>query len=141
LPDNRSFGSGILIHRGAAMRKTDFYLSSTDELSDTTNASPFNQWAVGVGVAAAIAVYALYCFWTDTAILPGGRFQLVIHLQGLAARAVATGWLSLAAFVHLHWFWTASPRFWGYAQLGKMTAAAAIAASLAVLAYAMIVLS
>ncbi len=123
------------------MRKTDFYLSSADELSDTTNASPFNQWAVGVGVAAAIAVYALYCFWTDTAILPGGRFQRVIHLQGLAARAVASGWLSLAAFVHLHWFWTASPRFWGYAQLGKMAAAAAIAASLAVLAYAMLMMS
>ena len=57
------------------MRKTEFYVSSADELSDTTDASPFKQWAVGVGVAAAIAVYALYCFWTDTAILPGGRFQ------------------------------------------------------------------
>ncbi len=123
------------------MRKTDFYLSSADELSDTTNASPFSQWAVGVGVAAAIAVYALYCFWTDTAILPGGRFQRVIHLQGLAARAVASGWLSLAAFVHLHWFWTASPRFWGYAQLGKIAAMGALMASLAVLAYAMLMLS
>jgi len=123
------------------MRKTDFYLSSADELSDTTDASPFNQWAVGVGVAAAIAVYALYCFWTDTAILPGGRFQRVIHLQGLAARAVASGWLSLAAFVHLHWFWTASPRFWGYAQLGKMAAMVALVASLAVLGYAMLMMS
>jgi hypothetical protein len=121
------------------MRKTDFYLSSADELSNTTDASPFNQWAVGVGVAAAIAVYALYCFCTDTAILPGGRFQRVIHLQGLAARAVASGWLSLPAFAHLHWFWTASPRFWGYAQLGKMAVLAAIVASLAVLSYAMLI--
>jgi hypothetical protein len=121
------------------MRKTDFYLSSADELSDTTNASPFHQWAVCVGAAAAIAVYALYCFWTDTAILPGGRLQPVIHLQGLAARAVASGWLSLAAFVHLHWFWTAS-RFWGYAQLGKMLAMVALIASLAVLGYAMLML-
>ncbi|HEV8066178.1 MAG TPA: hypothetical protein VGP76_00480 [Planctomycetaceae bacterium] len=124
------------------MRRSDFYLSSADELSDTTGASPFNQWAVGVGVAAAIALYALYCFWTGTAILPGGRpMYRVIHLQGLAARAVASGWLSLAAFVHLHWFWTASPRFWAYAQLGKIVAAAAIVASLAVLAYAMLMLS
>ncbi len=120
------------------MRKTDFYLNSADDLSDTTDASPFNQWAVGVGVAAAIAVYALYCFWTDTAILPGGRFRLVIHLDGLAARAVASGWLSLAVFMHLHWFWTASPRFWGYAQLGKTLSAAAIIASLGVLGYAML---
>ena|SRR5579872_2921255 len=66
--------------RDFAMRRTDSYLDGADELSDTTSASPFNQWAVGVGVAAAIAVYALYCFWTGTAILPGGRFQPVIHL-------------------------------------------------------------
>jgi hypothetical protein len=124
------------------MRRGDFYLNSADDLSDTTAASPFNQWLVGVGVAAAIAVYALYCFWTGTAILPGGRpMYRVIHLQGLAARAVASGWLSLAAFVHLHWFWTASPRFWAYAQLGKMACAAAIVASLAVLAYAMLIVS
>jgi hypothetical protein len=120
------------------MRRSDFYLSRADELSDTTSASPFNQWAVGVGVAAAIAAYALYCFWTGTAILPGRPMYRVIHLQGLAARAVASGWLSLAAFVHLHWFWTASPRFWAYAQLGKMAAAAAIVTSLAVLGYAML---
>jgi hypothetical protein len=120
------------------MRKADFYLNSADELSDTTSASPFNQWAVGMGVAAAIAVYACYCFWTNTAVLPGGRIRLVIHLTGLAARAVASGWLSLAVFVHLHWFWTASARFWGYAQLGKMATAAALVASLAVLAYAML---
>ena len=49
--------------------------------------------------------------------------------------------LGLAAFVHLHWFWTASPRFWAYAQLGKMVAAAAIVVSLAVLAFAMLMLS
>jgi hypothetical protein len=117
------------------MRKFDFYWDGADELSDTTDASPFSQWAVGVGVAAAIAGYALYCFWTGTAVLPGGRFRWVIHVQGLAARAVASGWLSLAAFVHLHWFWTASPRFWGYAQLGKALALAAIVASLGVLGY------
>jgi len=120
------------------MRKMDFYLDGADELSDTTSASPFNQWAVGLGVAAAIAVYALYCFRTGTAILPGGRLQPVIHLTGLAARAVASGWLSLAAFVHLHWFWTSSPRFWAYAQLGKLAAATALVASLAVLGYAML---
>jgi hypothetical protein len=131
--------SSSVSKRELPMRKTDFYLNSADELSDTTSASPFNQWAVGVRVAAAIAVYALYCFWTSTAILPGGRFQPVIHPHGLAARAVASGWLSLAAFVHLHGFWTASSRFWGYAQLGKMAAAAALVARLAVLAYAMLI--
>ena len=40
--------------------------------------------------------------------------------------------------MHLHWFWTASPRFWAYAQLGKMATLAVIVASLAVLRYAML---
>lgn len=119
--------------------KLDFSVDAADELSDTTDASPFSQRAIGVGAAAAIAGYALYCFWTGSALLPGNRYQPVIHLQGLAARAAASGWLSLAAFVHLHWFWTASPRFWGYAQLGKLLALAGIVASLGVLGYAMVV--
>jgi len=113
-------------------------LDAADELSDTTDASPFSQRAVGVGAAAAIAGYALYCFWTGTALIPGDRLHPVLHVEGLAARAVASGWLSLAAFVHLHWFWTASPRFWGYAQLGKMLALGGIVGSLAVLGYAMV---
>jgi hypothetical protein len=32
--------------------------------------------------------------------------------------------------MHMHWFWTASPRFWGYAQLGKMIAALGVIVSL-----------
>jgi hypothetical protein len=32
--------------------------------------------------------------------------------------------------MHMHWFWTSSPRFWGYGQLGKMIAAAGIIVSL-----------
>jgi hypothetical protein len=52
--------------------------------------------------------------------------------------AIATGFffLSIAAFIHLHWFWTASPRFWGYAQLGKIIAVCAAVAALATLVYA-----
>jgi hypothetical protein len=37
-----------------------------------------------------------------------------VKVEGLGA--ISTGFLllSIAAFIHLHWFWTASPRFWGY---------------------------
>jgi hypothetical protein len=40
-------------------------------------------------------------------------------------------YLCIATFMHMHWFWTASPRFWGYAQLGKMIAAVGVIGSLA----------
>jgi hypothetical protein len=38
----------------------------------------------------------------------------------LAAIALGLLYFCIALFMHLHFFWTASPRFYGYAQLGKL---------------------
>jgi hypothetical protein len=98
-------------------------LNSADELADTTDASPAGQWLTGVGLAALLAAYAVDCLLTGQATLPlrqSGRF---FECHGLSATALGSLYLCIAVFMHLHWFWTASPRFWGYAQLGKLIAA------------------
>jgi hypothetical protein len=99
----------------------------TDDWADTTDARPFGRWMYGVVLAAIVAVYAVSVLVTGRASLPsrhGTNFFFEYH--GLPATALGTVYLSIAVFMHLHYFWTASPRFWGYAQLGKMLAAAAI---------------
>jgi hypothetical protein len=105
-----------------------------DELSDTTDSGPFGQWFVGVGLASALAFYAVRCLWTGRALFPARRY-LFVEYHGLSAAAVGSFYLAAAIFMHLHWFWTTSPRYWGYAQLGKLLTAVGMIASLAVLVY------
>jgi hypothetical protein len=109
-------------------------LNPAGDLADTTNASPFGQWFTGVGMAALVAIYAAHCLLTQYAVLPS-RYRLV-EFQGLAATALGSLYLSIAVFMHLHFFWTASPRYWGYAQLGKLIATAGIIGSVGLFFFA-----
>ncbi len=102
-------------------------LNSAGDLADTTDARPFGQWFTGVGLAVLVAIYAADCLLTQHAVLPS-RYRLVEY-EGLAATALGSLYLSIASFMHLHCFWTAGPRYWGYAQFGKLIAAAGIVGS------------
>jgi hypothetical protein len=101
-----------------------------DELADTTSAGPFGQWFGGVGLSLALAIYAIWCLMTQRALFLSGRPIRLVQYDGLSATALGSGYLFVAAFMHLHWFWTASPRFWGYGQLGKTLAAIGVIGSL-----------
>jgi hypothetical protein len=99
-------------------------------LADTTGASPFGQWFAGIGLATLVAGYAVRCLVTGHAMFLSGRPIRFVEFHGLSATAIGGLYLCIAAFMHMHWFWTASPRFWGYAQLGKMIAALGVIVSL-----------
>ena len=113
-------------------------LNSADDLADTTDASPAGQWFTGVGLAALLAAYAVNCLLTGQATLPSRGPIGFIECEGLSATALGSLYLCIAAFMHLHWFWTASPRFWGYAQLGKLIAALGMIGSVGVFFFAVL---
>jgi hypothetical protein len=111
----------------------------SDDWADTTDARPFAQWTYGVVFAAILAVYAMSVLITQRASLPSRHGVLgFIQYDGLAATALGSVYMAIALFTHLHYFWTASPRFWGYAQLGKMLAAAAVIGGLGVFFFAVL---
>lgn len=111
----------------------------TDDWADTTDARPFARWAYGVGLAAVLAIYAVSVLVTQRASLPSRHWtQGLTEYQGLAATALGSVYLAIALFGHLHYIWTASPRFWGYAQLGKMLAAVAIIGGIGVFFFAVL---
>jgi hypothetical protein len=116
-------------------RYQDGLLDAAEDLSDTANSGPIARWVMGVGLAAALGLYAVRCIVTGHAIFPRLRGWEFVEYDGLCATGVGVAYLFTAAFMHLHWYWTASPRFWGYAQLGKMIAAAGILGGLGLLAY------
>jgi hypothetical protein len=109
----------------AAIRFTGWNFLDVDELADTTDASPVGQWVKGVGLAGLVAAYAVDCLVTQHAIFPA-RYRGFAAYDGLGGTALGLVYLSIALFLHSHCFWSASPRFWGYAQLGKLIAAAGV---------------
>jgi hypothetical protein len=111
----------------------------TDDWADTTDARPFGRWAYGVVLAAVLAIYAVSVLVTQRASLPSRHGTLgFIEYDGLAATALGSVYLAAALFTHLHYFWTASPRFWGYAQLCKMLAAVAVIGGIGVFFFAVL---
>jgi hypothetical protein len=118
--------------------------SFVERLADTSDAGFFRRWMLGVGLAAVFGACAFYCFWTGRAVVPAGSIRHagqetkdVIFARVHGVGAVATGiiYLSIAAFIHLQWFWTSSPRFWGYAQLGKLIAIGVAVAAVVTLVF------
>jgi hypothetical protein len=112
-----------------------------DDWADTTDARPFGRWAYGVALAAVVAVYAISVLVTQHASLPSRHGTVgFIEYDGLSATALGSVYLAIAVFTHLHYFWSASPRFWGYAQLGKMLAAVAVIGGIGVFFFAVLAL-
>ena len=129
------------ISKRCSMRFYRGSFPSGSDLADTTGAGPFGQWFAGVGLAALLGVHGVFCLITGRALFPSGRPLRLVEYQDFCARAIATVYLSTALFMHLHWFWTASPRFWGYAQLGKMISAIGIIAGFLLFLYGVVVIS
>jgi hypothetical protein len=130
----RAAGFNVVVNEkglsGAMMRFDrgrfdDGLFERADELADTTDAGPLGQWLIGVVLAALVGVYAVDCLVTGRAAVPSHRWpNPFTEAEGLAATALGVLYLCIALFMHLHFFWTASPRFYGYAQLGKLIATA-----------------
>jgi hypothetical protein len=122
-----------------AMRPYRGLFDVTDDWAETTDARPFGQWFYGVGLAAIVAVYAISVLVTRHASLPSRHGTIgFIPYDGLPATALGSVYLAIAVFTHLHYFWTPSPRFWGYAQLGKMLAAVAVIGGIGVFFFAVL---
>jgi hypothetical protein len=109
-------------------------------LSDGTTATRPVQWLVGVGLAAPLAVYSLACIVNQTALFPRTRPLGIVEIQGANAVAVGAFYLSLAAFIHCHWFWSVHPVYLGYAQIGKALSLAGVIGALGFWFYNVIVL-
>jgi hypothetical protein len=117
------------------MRFTGWNFLDVEELADTTAAGPVGQWMKGVGLAGLVAAYAVDGLVTQHAIFPA-RFRGFAAYDGLGGTALGLVYLSTALFLHFHCFWSASPRFWGDAQLGKMIAAVGVIGGMGLFFYA-----
>lgn len=73
-----------------------------DDWEDLPTSGPFAKWFGGVAAPITLIVYGNICIITQQAVV--GQ-QLPLELHGMRALAVGVGSVSIAVFLHCHYFW------------------------------------
>jgi hypothetical protein len=103
-----------------------------DDWEDQPGQGPFYQWALGAAVPLLVLAYGVYVVVTQQASYGYGR-RAPIHLHGLNAVALGVAAISVAVFLHCHYFWgNVYDQAW-FAVLGKILAACGFIAGLGTL--------
>jgi len=107
-----------------------------EQLIDVASAAAENfahefwaRWILGAAAAGMLAAYGGYCLVTQQALLPRTRPLGLAEWSGGIAVAVGCLYISTAAFMHSHWFWSGHPTWHGLGQLGKLASLLGVLAS------------
>src|SRR5690349_13769888 len=99
-----------------------------DDFEDQPTQGPFYKWVLGVGLPALIGWFGAVALIHREAHFNG---RVPIDLYGLNAIAAGTAGVSLALFLHCHYFWgNIYDQAW-FAVLGKIIGAIGFIAGLA----------
>jgi hypothetical protein len=88
-------------------------------LDDDAPQDSFSKWGWGVVSPALIAAVGVSNIVWQRATLFGRR-GLSMPLTGYDAVALGVVFLSVAALMHAHYFWSASQRWWAHAEVVKV---------------------
>lgn len=97
------------------------FSEATDSLSDDASSpDPFARWGNGVGFACIPLITGLMSILYQSSYFPGrtGGLRLV-HYDGKEAVALGIGYVAIAVFMHGHYFWSVSDRYYFVSQILK----------------------
>ena len=99
---------------------------TAESLGDTADTDPRSHGIMGVGLAAAGALFAAVILWK--VLIQCWQWANTPFATGELERQFTwgTGLLAASAFMHFHFFWTPSPKYHAIGQVGKTLAAGAI---------------
>lgn len=97
--------------------------------ADSPPGGLFAKWFYGVLLPVGLWVYGASC--CSAMQVDWGQ----IPLKGISAVAYGIVWISIASFMHFHYFWGNVERLCGLSELGKMLAASSLGISLVYLLY------
>ncbi len=101
-----------------------------DDWEDQPRQGPFYKWFLGIAVPLTVAGFGIHAIITQQADY-SGRVTLILH--GVSAIAFGIAAISLAIFLHCHYFWgNIYDQIW-FAVLGKILAACGFIGALGVL--------
>lgn len=92
-----------------------------DDFTSIPETTFWTKWFGGCALPLGLAGYAVHCYVTKHAIMPGlTRLQFTyMHLYGTEAFYFSLAVLSLALLLHFHYFWNAITRLEPFSELLK----------------------
>ena len=93
-------------------------IDRADDLSGTASGSTFSRFAGGVVAAIVVSLFGLRACMTRHATLPGRR-GTTLELSGPAAVGFGIALIAAGLFLHCHFVWTTSERWYRWADAGK----------------------
>jgi hypothetical protein len=96
-------------------------VEAAEALSHSPSGGRVNMWLLGVGLALLPLGYGVQCLLTGQARLWGSN-GADLDLYGSDAVALAIACISVAAFIHFHWFWGLHRRLLRFSQSFKIIA-------------------
>ena len=104
---------------------------AADSLSDdASNPDPFSRWGNGVGFASIPLIAGLASIIYQSSYFLGRERGLsLVHYDGKDAVALGIGYVAIALFMHGHYFWSVSDRYYFVSQILKPLSMLALAGS------------
>ena len=107
-----------------------------DDLAGFPEPTFWSKWFGGATIPVWILAYGIHCCIQKQAVLIGRGSRM--ELSGNEAIALGLAWISAACFLHVHYFWTASPCLAVLSELGKTVSALCLISSLGYLFWSII---
>lgn len=104
-------------------------LDIAEHFSGTPEPTLWSKWFGGVAVPILFAIYGTRCCILKHATLFGQKGSK-LELSGNEAVALGFAWVSIAFFLHFHYFWPALARLGILSELGKAISALCFIGSL-----------
>jgi len=92
---------------------------AADNLTDSGPRDGISAWVYGVVLAAAPLFYGIWCIATGSALFIGGYLLHIVRYTGVNATAIGVIYISVACFVHSHFFWSGHEKYSGIGDIGK----------------------
>ena len=100
---------------------------AADGFAESRRENVLQKWVMGVIVALIPAVYGIRCVIAGATTIIGRRGWVAV--TGWAGVAFAIAFVSLACWLHFHYFWANHHRLWRFSELGKFVALVTFAVS------------
>ena len=90
-----------------------------DLAGDASDGDTFARWGNGVGFASIPLIIGIMSILYESTLFLRGRPLGIVRYHGEEAIAMGIMWLGVAAFMHAHYFWSVSRRYYFVSELLK----------------------
>lgn len=93
-------------------------LDDAEDLAHPTDCGPWTRWLMGIAVPMGIIIYSAYSIYRGTINLFGRGNSMTV--TGEDVRFLGAAYIALAAFLHLHFCWSAHATWWQHVSRLKV---------------------